>query len=93
MNKGETKLDADVKLALDKLANMAEMDVLVYPIQITETFKQFLQNKQDEGILEYNILHLANCAFVKAPKKVILEIAARDDISQIRMNPRVTLSW
>ncbi len=91
MSKGESKLDADVKQALDKLADTAEMDVLVYPTQITETFKQFLQKKQDEGILKYNILQLANCAVVKASKRVILEIAAQDEVSKIRMNPRVSL--
>ena len=91
MSKGEAKLAADVKQVLDTLTDTAEMDVLVYPKQISESFKQFLQKKREEGSLEYNILQLANCAVVKAPKQVILEIAAQDEVSQIRMNPRISL--
>ncbi len=91
MNKGESKLDVNAKQALDRLTDTAEMDVLVYPTHITEAFKQFLREKQGEGVLKYNILQLANCAAVKARKRVILEIAARDDVSQIRVNPKVSL--
>ncbi len=91
MNGGEAKLDADVRRTLDQLTATAQIDVLVYPKQITPSFKQYLQKRREEGVLEYNILHLANCAVVKASKQVILEIAARDDVARIGTNPRFTL--
>ena len=73
--------------ALDKLTDKEEIDVLVYPKQIGEDFKGFLVTKKNEGVLDYNILQIANCVVIKARKNLILEIATRNDVSRIAINP------
>ena len=90
MERGETKIDQELRQALDKLSDEEEIDVLLYPKQMSEDFEGFLLTKKNEGLLDYNFLQLANCFVIKAPKKVILEIAGRDDVSQLTVNPRFT---
>ena len=91
VERGESKIDQDLMRALDKLADTDEIDVLLYPKQMGEDFERFLLTKKNQGMLDYNILQLANCVVIKAPKKVIQEIAARNDVSRITMNPRFTI--
>lgn len=91
MERGESKIDQDLRRALDKLTETDEIDALLYPKQMGEDFERFLLTKKNEGLLDYNILHIANCVVIKAPKKVILEIAARDDVSRVSINPRFTI--
>ena len=90
METGESKIDRDLRQALDKLTDKEEIDVLLYPKEIGEGFKELLQSKKNEGLLDYNVLEIANCIVVKAPKKIILELAARNDVSRIAMNPTFT---
>lgn len=90
MERGGSKIDQELRQALDKLTDTEEIDVLLYPKQTREDFEGFLLIKKNEGVLDYNFLQLANCFVIKAPKKVILEIAARDDVSRITINPRFT---
>jgi hypothetical protein len=91
VNRDEQKIDKELIGTLDRLGDEDRLDVLVYPKQMGEEFERFLQARKTEGYLEYNILKLANCIVVNAPKKVILEIAARDDVSRITINPRFTI--
>jgi len=91
MESRKPKIDQPLQQALDGLMDQAEIDVLLYPTQMREEFKQFLQTKKNEGLLDYNILQMANCVVIKAPKKVILELADRDDVSRITINPKFTM--
>jgi hypothetical protein len=90
MERVKSKLDQVLKQTLDKLTDQEELDVLVYPQQPGGEFEQFLSGRKNEGWLDYNVLHLANCVVIKASKKIILEIAARDDVSRLTINPRFT---
>lgn len=90
MERGEPKIDQELRQALDKLTDKEEIEVLLYPKRTGEDFERLLLTKKNEGLLDYNFLQLANCYVIKAPKKVILEIAARDDVSQLTINPRFT---
>ncbi len=90
METKEAKIDKDLKRELDKLKDENEIDVLLYPKQLGEDLKEFLQTKKNEGLLDYNILQMANCIVIRAAKKVIVEITARDDVVRITMNPRFT---
>ena len=85
-----SKIDQDLMQVLDKLEDADEVDVLLYPRQMDKDFERILQTKKREGALDYNILTLANCVVIKAPKQVILDMAARDDVSRIAVNPRFT---
>ncbi len=90
MARSESKIDQELRQTLDKLTDTEEIDVLLYPKQLGGEIEQFLLTKKKAGLLNYNILQIANCIVIKAPKKVILEIAARDDVSRITSNPRFT---
>ena len=91
MERGESKIDQELRQALDRLADTDEIEVLLYPKQMGGTIEEFLLAKKGEGLLDYNVLQLANCIVIKAQKKVILEIANRDDVSRIAVNPRFTV--
>ena len=86
----ELKIDKELRRALDKISDEEEIDVLLYAKQLGEEFERFLLTKKNKDILDYNILKIANCVVIKAPKKVILKLAARDDVSRIAVNPKFT---
>lgn len=90
MEEFKSKLDQALQQTLDKMADQEEIDALVYPKHSGGEFEQFLFNKKNAGLLDYNVLPLANCVVVKASKKIILEIAARNDVSRVASNPRFT---
>lgn len=90
MESGESKLDKELKQALDQLTDTEEIDVLLFPKYMDREFESFLQTQKNKGLLDYSILQLANCVVIKATKKVILEIAARAEVSRISINPRFT---
>jgi hypothetical protein len=92
VEKGASKIDQDLMRVLDSLTETDEIDILVYPRQMSEEFERFLLGKKNQGLLDYNILQIANCAVVKAPKSVILDIAAQHDVSRITINPRFTIN-
>ncbi len=91
MEESKSKIEQELRQALEKLADTDEIDVLLYARRMGEDLERFLLTSKNEGLLDYNILQLANCIVVKAPKKVILEIAARDDVFRIASNPRFTV--
>ena len=90
MSTHDSRIDQDLKEVLDTLKDQDEIDVLLYPKVMGKSIKEMLQSKKDEGLLDYNVLAIANCIVVKAPKKIILQIATRDDVSRIAVNPRFT---
>ncbi len=90
MEEVKSKLDQDLKQTLDKMTDQEEIDVLVYPKQSGGEFEQFLFSKKNEGMLDYNILPMANCVVIKASKRITLEVAARDDVFRLTTNPRLT---
>jgi len=88
---GKSKIDRDLTQALDTLTDQEEIDVLLYPKERDEGLRELLRSKQKGGVLEYNILEIANCIVVRAPKKIILELAVRNDVSRLAMNPKFTV--
>lgn len=91
VEKGELKIDPKLMRVLEKLADTDEIDVLLYPRgQVSENLEKFLLDKKKEGLLDYNVLQIANFIAIKGQKVVILEIANRDDVSRITNNPRFT---
>lgn len=91
MGTAESKIDKDLIQVLDKLTDKDQIDVLLYPKQTGEEFETFLLTKKKEGVLDYNVLQIANCVVIKATKGLIWEIAARDDVFRITINPRFTV--
>jgi hypothetical protein len=87
---GDAKIDNELLRALERLGEQEETDVLVYPKRMGEDLKEFLAARKKEGLLDYNILHLANCIAIKARKNVLLQIASRDDVLRMTINPRFT---
>jgi hypothetical protein len=88
MAKSPAKITPELQQTLDSLTNSEEIDVLLYPKQLGGKIEAFLQAHKEAGQLKYNILQLAGCIVVKAPKKLILEIAKRDDVIQLMSNPK-----
>lgn len=90
MERDEPKIDKALMQELEKLAEEEEIDVLLYPKEMSEDFKGFLVTKKNEGLLDYNILQLANCVVIKARKRIILEIAGRHDVARTTIHPKFT---
>lgn len=93
MKNNEPKIDKALMLALDKLTDEEEIYALLYPKQMGENLKKFLMSRKNEGKLDYNILEIANCIAVKAGKRVILAIAAREDVARVTIQPKLTTNW
>lgn len=86
----ETKIDTDLRAILSKLQDPASIEALIFPSTGKATLETFLQNKREEGSLEFNVLSMAGCIAVRSSKSVILELAERDDVQRIAANPRFT---
>ena len=84
------KIDTALQQALDTLAHDDVSDALIYPERLDKDLLAFLAQRKAEGVLQYNVLHLAHCIAVKAPKNVLLAIAARRDVTRLSANPRFT---
>lgn len=91
MERDEPKIDKELRQTLDELADTDEIEVLLYPKQMGGALERDLLTKKDEGLLDYNILQLANCIVIRSQKQVILEMANRDDVTRITINPRFTV--
>lgn len=83
-----SKLDSDLRRALDDLRDEDELDVLVHPIRMGGSIESFLSEAKAAGGVDYNVLELAGCIALKAPKRVILDVARRDDVARVSANPR-----
>ncbi len=90
MNNHQTKIEKDLMLALDKLNDEEEIDALLFPKLMGESLKKFLMSSKNKGELDYNLLNIANCVAVKASKRVILEIADREDVARVTIQPKLT---
>ena len=88
MKQGESKIEEPLTEALQRMADEDVIDVLVYPRQWDERFRNFLQSGKSGGRFEYNVLEFANCAAVRANKNVILEISRLDDVTRVATNPK-----
>lgn len=91
MDRREPNVDDDLSHTLSALSDAAELDVLVYPARTSEDLENFLAEKKGEGVLDYNILRIANSIAVKGSKRAILEIAARGDVLRVSTNPRMNI--
>lgn len=89
MGNNRSKIDEDLMQKLDALADEEQIEALVHPTRMGENLSNFLTSAKSEGELDYNILEIANCIAVRASKTVILEIAAREDVSQVTSQPRL----
>ena len=83
----EAKLDGTLRQLLAGIADEDEIDLLVHPTRMGGSIESFLSEAKGAGRLDYNVLELAGCIALKAPKKVILEIARRDDVARLSANP------
>lgn len=90
MESEESKIDEQLIENLQRIADEDVIDVLVYPRRLDEDFKNFLLSEKTAGRFEYNVLEFANCAAIRAKKKVILDISRRDDVTRVASNPRFT---
>ena len=90
MKNNEPRIDKGLTLALDKFTDEEVIDALLHPEQMGENLKRFLMSRKNEGKLDYNVLEIANCIAVKAGKRVILEIAAREDVARVTIHPKLT---
>ena len=88
MSREGSKLDQLLIDELDGLADHDEIDALVYPTKAAEQFEEFLRSRRDQGQLEFNPLPMAGCVVVKTTKQLILEIASRPDVLEVKANPR-----
>lgn len=86
----ESKLEAALRSSLDALADEEEIDVLVHPTRMGAPIERFLAEAKRAGQVDYNVLKLAGCIAVQAPKRLILQIAERDDVARLSANPRFT---
>ncbi len=73
MEQGESKIEGQLTEALQRMADEDVIDVLVYPRQLNEGFKNFLRSGKSAGRFEYNTLEFANCVAVRANKSRLLE--------------------
>ncbi len=88
MNQSEIKMDKELVEVLNKLQADEEIDVLVYVNHPSTGFDEFLQVKKEKGELKFNFLEFANCYAVEASKRLLLEIAEREDVSRVETNSR-----
>lgn len=92
VEKDESRIDQELTRVFEDLEDTDEIDVLLYPRegQVSEGLERFLRDKKKDGLLDYNIMQIANFIAIKGQKQIILEIANRDDVSRITINPRFT---
>jgi hypothetical protein len=92
MQSGKSKIEPELKEALDKLEDEDEdeIEALIFPKKQGGEIERLLQAKKKAGELDYNVLLIANCIAIKASKKFILELASRDDVIRLSANPKFT---
>ena len=88
MDKSETKMDKKLMEVLNKLKEGEEIDVLVYVKQASPGFDEFLQARKEKGELKFNFLEFASCYVVEASRRLLLDIAEREDVSRMAINSR-----
>jgi hypothetical protein len=84
------KADPDLRRTLDRLGKDETLEVLVYPTADTEQLVAYLATRRDTGDLQFNLLELANCIALRAPRATIDEVLARSDVARVTINPTFT---
>lgn len=90
MTEISAKLDDDLVQALQALPEDGEIEVLVHPRGGLGDLENYLAAEKAAGNLEFNILGLAHCAVVRASATGVKNIAARDDVNRVTLQPRVS---
>ena len=93
MNQANKKMSNELADLLNELNRDEEIDVLVYVKRPSTSLEEYLQVKKEKGELQFNFLEYANCYVVEAPKPILLEIAEREDVSRMDVNPRFTVQY
>jgi len=88
VDQSERKTNNELVEVLNKLEEDEEIDVIVYVKKPVTNFDEFLQAKKEKGELKFNFLEFADCYVVEASKRLLLGIAAREDVSRMEINSR-----
>lgn len=88
MEQSERKTNKVLVEVLNKLKEDEEIDVIVCVKKPVTDFDEFLQVKKEKGELKFNFLEFSDCYVVEASKPLLLEIAAREDVSRMEINSR-----
>ena len=87
---GVDKLDDELRTRLGGLADDELVDVLVYPVSAPSDLERHLSALQAEGV-RHNLLKLHGTFAVHAPKRLIHDLARRDDVARITAMPSATI--
>lgn len=90
MTDSSSKLDDDLTQALQALPVDGQIEVLVHPRGVIGELEDYLASVKAAGDLEFNVLELAHCVVVRASATAVQNIAARDDVEKVTLQPRVT---
>lgn len=80
----------DLQSLLATMGEDQKADVLVYPTGPTQDLLRALDEHRRAGRAEYNSLELAGCIALRAPRKVIYQLAQRSDVQRVIANPTFT---
>jgi hypothetical protein len=86
----EQNVDPELRIALDRLSEGQTADVLVYPSGDSADLVAHLSLRRDRGDLDFAVLELAGCISLRADRTTIHDIAARDDVARVAINPTFT---
>ena len=64
------------------------VEVLVHPAGDAGALVEELRSRSERGELEFNVLELAGVIALRARQRTVDELAARDDVARITVNPR-----
>ncbi len=86
------KIDKDLTELLNVLGDEDRTEALFYPENTLEELDRLIRSRGGKSDLEYNILKLANCAVVKARKRIICELAAQAGVLGVHSSFRLNAS-
>jgi hypothetical protein len=88
--RGVDKLDDELLTLLDGLADDEVIDVLINPVSTPSDLERHLSALRAEGV-RHNVLRLHGTLAVRAPKRLIHDLAGRDDVARITAMPTATI--
>jgi hypothetical protein len=88
VKQGSEKISKELVDALSGLAESEVIDVLVYVKEPAAGFDAYLQAEKERGQLRFNYLEYADCYVLEASKQLLLELADREEVSRMTVNPR-----
>jgi hypothetical protein len=89
--RADEKLDDELRAQLDRVGDDDPIDVLVQPAADPFDLEADLAGRASEGV-RYNVLPLHGSIALRAPKPVILELAARADVARVTAMPRAGIT-